>query len=164
MPRSIGRPGTVPEVAISVRRAELRDIRDIRNIDALVYRTPWSERLTIQEVRGSNRVHFVAERQHTVVGHGAIAFLANTAHVTTIAVHPNSQRTGVGRGLMAELFAAAEAGHCREVTLEVRETNSVAIAFYKTLGLTRAGIRTGYYADTGEDALIMSTASTVPDS
>ena len=41
------------------------------------------------------------------------------------------------------------------MTLEVRVSNRPAQSLYKRLGFAIAGIRKGYYADTGEDAMIM---------
>jgi ribosomal-protein-alanine N-acetyltransferase len=41
------------------------------------------------------------------------------------------------------------------MTLEVRCSNEAAIGLYQRFGFAPAGVRVGYYADTGEDALIM---------
>ena len=40
-------------------------------------------------------------------------------------------------------------------TLEVRVSNEAAIAMYRRNGFKAAGVRTNYYADNREDALIM---------
>jgi len=39
--------------------------------------------------------------------------------------------------------------------LEVRVTNFAAQALYRGYGFRVAGVRRGYYRDTGEDALLM---------
>lgn len=57
-------------------------------------------------------------------------------------MHPEFREHGVGK----RLFAFA---------LEVRERNNVAQEFYKRFGFRVAGIRKGYYRDTGEDAVLM---------
>ena len=141
--------------AVTIRRAELRDVRDIMTIDARSFPAPWSEQLTIQEITLEGRVHFVAVADHRVVGHAGIAILAGDAHVTTIAVHEDQRGKGVGGLLLDEIFSAARTSGCRALTLEVRVGNVQAIAFYESRGMTRAGIRPGYYGDTGEDAVIM---------
>ncbi len=142
-------------VSVVVRPAELRDVHAIRAIDAQVYPTPWSENLTIEQITGRGRVHLVAEEAHRVIGHGGITILDGDAHITTVAVAPNSQRRGLGDALMRHLFAAAMANNCAGVTLEVRASNTAAIALYEKHGMVSAGIRPGYYADDGEDAMIM---------
>ena len=43
----------------------------------------------------------------------------------------------------------------REMTLEVRKSNRVAIGMYQSFGFEIVGERKGFYHDNGEDALIM---------
>lgn len=160
MQRSTGRlVTTVEQVSVVVRPAELRDVHAIRAIDAQVYPTPWSENLTIEQVTGPGRVHLVAEEGHRVIGHGGIAILDGDAHITTVAIDPQHQRRGLGSVVVTHLLRAAEANGCRAVTLEVRVSNRAAIAMYEKHGLESAGIRPGYYADNGEDAMIMWSKS-----
>ena len=48
--------------------------------------------------------------------------------------------------------------HCYGVfaaTLEVRPTNEAALCLYRSFGFATEGVRTGYYTDTQEDALLM---------
>ena len=53
------------------------------------------------------------------------------------------------------LSRAAIATGATALTLEVRSSNTVAQELYRRFGFAPAGVRKGYYADTGEDALIM---------
>lgn len=144
----------VPDT-ISFRRAELRDVHHIRRIDAEVYPTPWSEKLTLQQVTGPGRSHLVAEESHRVVAHAGLVFLDGDAHIATIAVSPAFQRRGIADEMMRHLFAVAQANGCAAITLEVRSGNEPAIALYERHGFVVAGRRPGYYADNREDALIM---------
>ena len=41
------------------------------------------------------------------------------------------------------------------MTLEVRESNEPAKALYRRFGFEEEGVRPRYYAETGEDAIIM---------
>jgi ribosomal-protein-alanine N-acetyltransferase len=43
------------------------------------------------------------------------------------------------------------------MTLEVRASNDVAQALYRSFGFEVAGRRPRYYSDDGEDALVMTT-------
>lgn len=149
------RPHSAISETVNVRRAELRDVHDIRALDAKVYRTPWSEKLTLRQVTGAGRVHLVAEESHVVVGHGGIVILDGDAHITTIAVDPAHQRRGIADILMRRLFAVSVANKCRAVTLEVRRSNEAAISLYERHGMQSVGTRPGYYSDDGEDAIIM---------
>jgi len=100
-------------------------------------------------------VHLVAADGFDVVGHGGVIFLADEAHVSTIAVDPACQRSGIGAALLLALFWAAVYSGCRALTLEVRSGNEAALGLYRKFGLAPAGVRRGYYADTDEDALVL---------
>ena len=150
--------GSAPDqkAPLSTRRAELRDVRDIRAIDLAAFPKPWSEAMTISQVTETGRVHFVVEESQKVVGHGGLVFLADVAHVATIAVSQAFWGRGVGDLLMKQFFATAEANRQTTLTLEVREGNAAAIALYERHGLEVVGRRNGYYQDDGEDAIIMT--------
>jgi [ribosomal protein S18]-alanine N-acetyltransferase len=78
------------------------------------------------------------------------------AELESIAVAPNFQRRGLGR----QLFHALVAGLCPlgalELTLEVRASNTAAVAFYKSLGFHFRGLRPRYYVDPIENAVMMA--------
>lgn len=145
----------VERTPTEVRRAERRDVVHIMDIDAACYPQPWSRPTVLREVTSELRLHLVAQRRFDVVAHGAIAVLAETAHVTTLAVRPEQQRQGLGRDLLLALVRGAMASGCTGLTLEVRAGNAAALALYRSFGLRPAGIRRGYYGDTGEDALVL---------
>jgi ribosomal-protein-alanine N-acetyltransferase len=76
-------------------------------------------------------------------------------HVTTIAVDPEWQRNGVATRLLVALAREAIARGATALTLEVRLSHRGAQQLYQRFGFVSVGVRKGYYADTGEDALIM---------
>jgi len=138
-----------------VRPAQLRDVYSIQSIDRRVFPKSWSQQFTVEQITRRKGAHIVAERNHQVVGHGGVAFLADDAHVTSVAVDPNHHRMGLGTLLMNELISLSAQRVSGAITLEVRVTNASAIALYERLGFESAGVRPKYYADTKEDALIM---------
>lgn len=58
-----------------------------------------------------------------------------------IIVHENYKRQGIGTKLLKEL----EKNNINNITLEVRESNIVAINFYKKNGFKKAATRKNYY-------------------
>lgn len=56
-----------------------------------------------------------------------------SAFVKDLAVHPRARRRGVGRALMLTVFDAFAARGAPHVDLKVREENTGAIAFYRSL-------------------------------
>jgi ribosomal-protein-alanine N-acetyltransferase len=61
----------------------------------------------------------------------------------------------VASGLLDELFELTAGDSRRGYTLEVRVSNTSAIALYERFGFEASGVRRGYYTDNREDALIM---------
>lgn len=147
------------EVPLSIRRAEIRDVRTIRDIDRESFPTPWTQGWTLAQVTDPARVHLVAERKFKVEAHGGLIFLGDRAHVATIAVAAKSRRQGIAKALMAALTSAAVRKGYTELTLEVRESNKAAIALYEGRGLEVVGRRVGYYGDNNEDAIIMTASN-----
>lgn len=97
------------------------------------------------------------EKSGTLVGYITLGMYeaAQEAEVYNIAVAAAHRRKGLGAQLLEQTLAfLTKAGFCR-VVLEVRTGNAPALALYSAAGFTRCGLRKGYYADTGEDALVL---------
>ena len=71
-----------------------------------------------------------------------------------VAVDPGDRRAGIATALLLALLERVGDADAR-FTLEVRRSNQPAIALYENHGFRAAGLRRRYYADNGEDALIM---------
>jgi ribosomal-protein-alanine N-acetyltransferase len=92
-----------------------------------------------------------------IVGYGGLWLTFEDAHVTTIAVDPAHRGKGVGELLLNALIDHAYELGGKQITLEVRVSNSNAQRLYLKYGFQPAGTRPRYYTDNGEDALIMWT-------
>ena len=79
---------------------------------------------------------------------------ADTGEILTVATAPEYRRQGVGRMLM-EAFLEAVPEVVETIALEVRQSNTAAIALYKSFGFDRAGVRKRFYRDPVEDADVM---------
>jgi ribosomal-protein-alanine N-acetyltransferase len=93
----------------------------------------------------------------SAVGFAGLWLMVDEAHITTIAVHPEYRRRGIGELMLSALIQIAYDIHARHVTLEVRVSNSVAQNLYRKYGFREAGLRRRYYSDNHEDAIIMWT-------
>ncbi len=76
-------------------------------------------------------------------------------HLLAIATHPDHRRAGVGAALLGHALAQGRAARCSVATLEVRRGNTPAIALYERAGFRTVHVRTQYYQDNCEDALVM---------
>lgn len=142
------------EVHISPMRR--RHLRSVLRIEGQVYPTPWTHGLFVSELAlRSSRVYVVARVGREVIGYAGLMMALSDGHVTTVAVDPDWQREAVGTRLLLTLAHEAVERGATALTLEVRLSHHGAQSLYQRFGFKAVGVRKGYYADTGEDALIM---------
>lgn len=77
------------------------------------------------------------------------------AELETIAVGSAYQRRELGRRLFDSLACELRTAGVGEVVLEVRASNHAGLAFYRSVGFGRTGLRRAYYADPVDDAVLM---------
>jgi ribosomal-protein-alanine acetyltransferase len=90
-----------------------------------------------------------------LVGYAGLALQADEGHITTVGVDPDHHRRKVATRLVAQLLWRARAMGAAAGVLEVRASNTGAQALYRQFGFAPVGVRPRYYAETGEDALVM---------
>jgi ribosomal-protein-alanine N-acetyltransferase len=143
------------QLAVVVAPMRRRHLPEVLAIEARVYPRPWSARLFEDELARRGRAYVVARVGERVVGYAGLLMIADDGHVATVAVDPDWQRRGIGRALLGELVASALALGAEQLTLEVRVSNTGAQDLYRAFGFVPGGARKAYYADNGEDALVM---------
>jgi ribosomal-protein-alanine N-acetyltransferase len=124
------------------------------------FRHPWSRELLERELGHAWSTILLATEEDGGGGEVILGFVVfwlvhDEVHVLNLATALEARRRGVGRALMHE---AAEAGRRRGATLatlEVRRSNTPALELYRALGYRQVGVRPNYYADEGEDAIVM---------
>ncbi|MDR0840239.1 MAG: ribosomal protein S18-alanine N-acetyltransferase [Christensenellaceae bacterium] len=140
---------------ISFRPLQKADVPRIAELERLCFRSPWSEKALLGEVRNKVAHYRVGIVDGCIAAYAGMWLLFDEAHITNVAVAPDCRRRGFARLLMREMFRTALLHGAGHMTLEVRETNLGAQALYAGLGFLQSGRRKGYYSDTGEDALIL---------
>ncbi len=149
-------PPPAGDLAVQVVPMRRRHLRSVLSIEAQVYPRPWSLGLFLSELGlHAARSYFVARVDGHVVGYGGLMFSLEDAHITTLAVDPSWQRHKIGQRLMVVMASEAVRRGSENLTLEVRVSNQAAQALYRRFGLAPAGIRKGYYVESGEDAIVM---------
>jgi ribosomal-protein-alanine N-acetyltransferase len=138
-----------------VRRLQLRDLSAIEEIERSSYPTPWSRSMFAGELAKPSSICLGAFAEQRLVGYLVVSRYVDAWHVMNIAVAPQDRRHGVASALLDELFEVTHEDDRRGYTLEVRVSNTGAIALYERHGFEARGVRRGYYTDNREDALIM---------
>ncbi len=90
-------------------------------------------------------------------GYVGIWFMADEAHITSIASRDVHRGTGVGELLLISTVELARLRGSRVVTLEVRVSNEPAKGLYRKYDFHEMGVRKNYYSDNNEDAYVMTT-------
>lgn len=75
--------------------------------------------------------------------------------ILNLAVSPDSRRVGMGTLLLNAAISAARKLGARAVFLELRASNSAALAFYSAHDFRITGRRPAYYFPPPEDALLL---------
>jgi tRNA threonylcarbamoyladenosine biosynthesis protein TsaB len=155
---------------IEIRPMRQDDLSEITAIEREVFTDPWAASYFESEMGQPWTWARVAE-WHPVDSTGArprfagymVAWLAaGEGHLGNVAVVPDLRRHGIATALLEDLFAAARQRETDAITLEVRVSNDGAQALYEAHGFRLAGLRRGYYRDTGEDALILTWRADTP--
>lgn len=127
----------------------------VAELEKLCFSAPWSERSIASELTNEYSLWLVEERDGVAVAYVGSQSCPPEADVMNVAVAPAFRRQGIGEGLMVALMDALRDKGMESLTLEVRASNSPAIALYDCLGFVEVGRRPNYYTDPREDALIM---------
>jgi ribosomal-protein-alanine N-acetyltransferase len=144
-----------------IRRMKEGDLPAVRTIEALSFSNPWSDdtfRGEIQNTPVSFPLVVVRRPGDEVVGYIVFWLIRNDVQVNNIAVHPGCRGLGLGEALMRFAIAKVRAAGAEFMTLEVRQSNTAALALYKKLGFEILGTRKGYYTKPDEDAYMMGLA------
>lgn len=139
-----------------VRPAHIDDLKAILEIERVSFATPWSLEAFKVELKDNEYARYLClELDGQVIGYMGLWFILDEGHITNIAISPNHQGQHWGEFLMRSVMEKMVEQGMERMTLEVRVSNSPAQSLYQRLGFAIAGVRKGYYADTGEDAMIM---------
>lgn len=141
---------------IYIRKMMEADIPKVVEIETKCQSAPWSEKQFYDEVHSINVSRpIVAEIAGQIVGFAVPWYVVDEINLTNIGVDPHFRRQGIAKKMMRYIFQNGRRGEFRRIHLEVRKSNSGAIAFYHKLGFVETGLRERYYPDTHEDAILM---------
>lgn len=134
------------------------DIGEMVAIEQDSFPCPWSEALFLHELKNPIARMLVARLDRSagelVAGYVVYWRVADEMHLHNIAVRKEDRRQKVAFRLLREAIHASQSEGLKTATLEVRRSNIPAQRLYGHFGFSLAGVRRGYYTDTGEDALI----------
>lgn len=147
---------------MNLRPLRLDDIAGVLHIERASFGDPWTKRLFDDELTAPGRAWLAAEEDGALIGYGGVMVIGDECHLMNLAVDQDHRGCGIGREIVWALARQAVALGAARMTLEVRPSNTAALALYRSCGFDVAGRRAGYYSDTGEDALLLWSRPLVP--
>ena len=132
----------------------------LSELEKLCFSEPWSENALLEEIDNPAAYFVTAVEGDEILGYGGMHTVLGESYIDNIAVFPQYRGRGVGRAVTQALIEKAKENGGAFITLEVRASNTPAIALYTSLGFETAGVRKRFYTDPEEDAVIMTLSFT----
>jgi len=150
-------PLSAPEEleTLNIREMAERDLEKIVQLEHSAFLTSWSSEAFAKAIRDPKGFNRVAEDLSGLVGYLTAFSVLDEAFLTNLFVVSHCRRRGVGKRLLNNLIGGTVKKGVKQIFLEVREENVAAIRLYEEMDFSIVAVRKGYYADTGEDALVM---------
>ena len=143
-----------PAASIAVRRLNYADLPQVTAIERRSFPTPWSLAMFVLELSKPSGICLAAFVDRELAGYLVCSRYDTVWHIMNVSVDPDRRRHGIATTLLTRLFERVDDPEA-QYTLEVRRSNEGAIALYERLRFRAAGVRRRYYADNGEDAVVM---------
>lgn len=139
------------------RKMVKADLPQLIAIEQSVQGAPWNEE-TFKTCFELAYEGWVAEHDNRIAGYIVVSLQADECHILNLCVAREYQRQGLGRKLLEFGLDQAKNRQMGIAYLEVRRSNSRAIALYRNMKFLMIGERKNYYQTVSgpEDALIFA--------
>ena len=106
---------------------------------------------------GLTRRAFIVLSDNTLAGFAVTSWVAHeaAAEVEGLVVDEKYRRQGIGSALLAACMEWAAHAGASSMRLEVRASNTAALALYQRYGFSAVGRRRAYYSAPVEDAVLL---------
>lgn len=139
---------------MTAEKLTLAHLSQVAELEKVCFADPWSEKaleiLVTDEAYGA-----VCLENGRAMAYGSILWGVDEGQIINVATHPDARRRGMGAAVLEHLIATATTRGCEQLSLEVRISNTPAIALYERYGFLKMGLRRGFYKHPTEDAYVM---------
>ena len=148
----------------TIRDMQHTDLKMVSDIEQRSYEFPWSHGVFRDCLLAGYR-SIVLIRQERVAGYGILSVAAGEAHILNLCVDPEFRSLGYGERLLNELLFRARSASVREIFLEVRPSNQMALSLYRKKGFYQVANRPAYYQshEGREDAAVLAKKLVIED-
>ncbi len=147
----------IEQMPVQLRSMTHDDLPMVSDIERRSYDFPWSHGV-FRDCLLAGYHCVVLEIGDRPAGYAILSIAAGEAHILNLCVDPGFRSVGYGGQLLDEVLARAREADVQRVFLEVRPTNTNALALYRKRGFHRIARRPAYYQarDGREDAEVLS--------
>jgi ribosomal-protein-alanine N-acetyltransferase len=132
------------------------EINEIAALQSETFTNPWSVDSLRWEIANTDVARlYVMRVDGVLVGFCACWVILDELHINSLAIAGAWRRQGLATRMLREVCRDARESGATQATLEVRRSNTAAIALYERLGFTSEGVRADYYQNPREDALVL---------
>jgi ribosomal-protein-alanine N-acetyltransferase len=149
---------------VSIRAMGHQDLAMVSDIERRSYEFPWSHGV-FRDCLLAGYHCMVLLSDGRISGYGILSIAAGEAHILNLCVDPNYRSHGYGERLLDAILAQSRSASVREIFLEVRPSNTIALALYRKKGFHKVARRPAYYQATEgrEDAAVLAKKLTTDD-
>ncbi len=128
----------------------------VAELERMCFSAPWNEAMLEEELYNDTASFIVAEGEDgQVLGYAGLHVILDEGYIDNVAVRPTCRRQGIADRLL-DVFCRFGQANLAFLTLEVRPSNTAAVALYEKHGFQEAGRRKDYYENPKEDALLLT--------
>lgn len=135
----------LPAIVPSLRPVGVHDLPWLTTLDQAAFDAPYQlasgELIELMVTSGFFSVAEAVHGDGGLAGYVCADVSGDEAQVIRLAVHPYSQRQGIGRALLNEALTYCQAQGARRVTINTQESNTASLQLYEQFGFRRVGRR-----------------------
>ncbi len=140
---------------IKIEKLSPYHIDGLCEIENACFSEPWSRNSLAALTECDYAVYFVAtDEKDRVCGYCGMYTSFEVGAINNVGVLPEYRRNGIADKLLSELISYSKNNGITLITLEVRSSNTGAIALYEKHSFSLVGVRKNYYKKPTEDALL----------
>ena len=126
-------------------------------IEQASFTNPWTREMYLAELKNQGVSFFflARDKNRRIVGFCSFWRVLDELHINNLAVLPEYRRSGIATALLRRVLEEAVRLGTRRTMLEVRRSNVPAQELYQKFGFTVSGVRSKYYTNPPEDALVL---------
>jgi ribosomal-protein-alanine N-acetyltransferase len=139
----------------TIERMKEEDLEEVLRIEKESFSDPWIRECFLEDIKKELAYPAVVRIGEKLVGYTCLWKVDDELQIANIAVDKEHRGKGIARRLLDWVADQALKQNCKNITLDVRESNSAAIRLYDQYGFLEIGRRKKYYRFPVEDAIIM---------